>query len=240
MPSTTRDFSPDECRDEDGYEEVQSDPYTKWDDNWQRQYREPEPTAVQAVVKTARTTLDTVKSACNDINISSIKSGLATAATTTASGVAGQASNAVTKIAKTGTNYLNENVFGKSTPSKQPPPNASSPKQDIQQAITKDPETGATYVNLSVFKKYTSPREYTSAGEEVLPSWQPPPNAFTYKKETEDAVPKIAETGTKDGNHNVVRKCFPPKPNITAEKDDLATFLPPPSKQESEEGGSGK
>ena len=136
MPSNKRDYSPDDCREEDGYEWVESDPYTKWDQDWQREYKEPVPTPVQAVVSTA-------KSKWSSLSISSMKSGLASAATAAASGVASQTSNAVTKIATTGTSYVNQNVFGKSSPSKQyipaeedalpsfrPPLNAFNYKQD--------------------------------------------------------------------------------------------------------------
>lgn len=166
MPTNTRDYSPDECREEDGYEWVESDPYTKWDQDWQREYKEPVPTPVQTVFSTAKSTVNTAKSTWNSLSISSIKSGLASAATAAASEVASQASNAVTKMATTGTSYVNQKVVGKSCPSKQ----------------------------------------YASAGEDALPSFQPPLNAFNYKQDGEQSGPGRSTSHHQLSNRATVRK----------------------------------
>ncbi|KAG6991030.1 hypothetical protein G7Y79_00058g091240 [Physcia stellaris] len=166
MPTNTRDYSPDECREEDGYEWVESDPYTKWDQDWQRQYKEPVPTPVKTVFSTAKSTVNNAKSTWNSLSISLSKSGLASAATAAASEVASQASNAVTKIATTGTSYVNQNVFGKSFPSK----------------------------------------EYNSAEEDVLQSFQPPLNAFNYKQDGEEDRPGRSKSHHQPSDRATVRK----------------------------------
>lgn len=105
-PNASRNSSPDACRDEGDYQWIEQDPYTKWDEDWQGQYKEPDPTPVQAAVSTARNTW-------KNLTVSSIKGGLYSAASVAADKVAKEAKTAATKLAETGSGYVNQNILGK-------------------------------------------------------------------------------------------------------------------------------
>ncbi|KAL8790562.1 MAG: hypothetical protein Q9195_006306 [Heterodermia aff. obscurata] len=107
MPvKSSRDPSPVDTWEEDGFEWVEADPYRKWDLDWQREWKPPTPTAAQTAVATAKNTW-------KNMTVASIKSGLYNAASVAASGAASQASSAAAKVAATGTAYVSQSIWGK-------------------------------------------------------------------------------------------------------------------------------